>query len=140
MVVFEALYSMFKNKCTYCHQGDVFVEKNPYKLSKMFDMHKTCSHCELKYEKEPGFFYGAMYVSYALTVGWFLIWFALQSYLLQWDSTLFLVVFIVFLVLSAPLNLRWSRIIWLNIFFRYNKQPVNKPVENTSESHQIHAR
>ena len=31
--------------------------------------HKNCSHCNLKYEIEPGFFYGAMYVSYALAIG-----------------------------------------------------------------------
>lgn len=122
MILVEALYSMFTNKCTRCHTGDIFKEKNPYKLGKMFQMHETCDHCHLKYDREPGFFYGAMYVSYALTVGWFIIWFALQSYVFQWSTTFFLSAFIAFLILSSPLTLRWSRIIWLNIFFRYHKE------------------
>ncbi len=126
MVIIEALYSMFANKCTRCHKGDIFEEKNPYKLGKMFKMHETCNHCHLKYDREPGFFYGAMYVSYALTVGWFIIWFALQSYVFQWSTTVFLTAFISFLVLSSPLTLRWSRIIWLNIFFRYHKEYERK--------------
>jgi uncharacterized protein (DUF983 family) len=64
------LYSVSKNKCPRCHQGDVFVHGHAYK--KGFDqMHTHCSNCHLKYEKEPGFFYGAMYVSYALGVALF---------------------------------------------------------------------
>jgi hypothetical protein len=31
-------------------------------------MHDNCSHCGLKYQIEPSFFYGAMYVSYGLNV------------------------------------------------------------------------
>lgn len=122
MVIIEALYSMFTNTCTRCHRGAIFEEKNPYKLGKMFKMHETCDHCQLKYDREPGFFYGAMYVSYALTVGWFIIWFALQSYVFHLSTTVFLTAFISFLILSSPLTLRWSRIIWLNIFFRYHKE------------------
>ena len=39
------LYSIFKGKCPRCHEGDFFVEKHPYKLSKMAHIHKACSVC-----------------------------------------------------------------------------------------------
>ena len=68
MKIVNISYSTLANKCPRCHQGEVFKEKNPYKLNKMFSLHETCSHCQLKYEREPSFFYGAMYVSYALNV------------------------------------------------------------------------
>lgn len=85
-------------------------------------MHHACRHCHLVYEKEVSFFYGAMYISYGLMVGWFIFWYILETTLLDWD----LFVFMIFLALSAvclsPLNLRLSRLIWLNIFFRYKKE------------------
>ncbi len=113
---------MTMNKCSRCHQGDVFVSKNPYKLSKMFEMHKTCNHCHLEYEREPSFFYGALYVSYAISSGWFMIWFALQNYVLNWETLHFALFVTGFIILVAPLTLRWSRLIWLNFFFKYKKE------------------
>lgn len=122
MLIPNILYSMAMNKCSRCHQGDVFVSKNPYKLSKIFEMHKTCSHCHLEFEPEPSFFYGAMYVSYAISSGWFIIWFALQSFLLNWETLHFALFVTGFIIAVAPLTLRWSRLIWLNFFFKYKKE------------------
>ena len=60
------------------------------------DVKKECDVCHLKYEREPGFYYGAMYVSYALGVALFVtvwtscnIWF---PWLSEW-SQIGLVVF-----------------------------------------------
>lgn len=122
MLIYNILYSMTLNKCSRCHQGDVFVSKNPYKLSRMFEMHKTCSHCHLEYEREPSFFYGALYVSYAISSGWFMIWFALQSFILNWETLHFAFFITGFIIAVAPLTLRWSRLIWLNFFFKYKKE------------------
>lgn len=121
MIVTDTLYSIFTNRCTRCHQGKIFSEKNPYIFSKMFNMHKNCSHCGLKFEKEPDFFYGAMYASYALTSGWFIIWFLIQTYFLQWDVFVFIFFFLTFILLLSPMNLRWSRILWLSLFFPFDK-------------------
>lgn len=119
---------MLTNKCSRCHQGDIFISKNPYNLSKMFKLHEHCSHCDLKYEREPSFFYGALYVSYAISSGWFMILFALQSYVLNWDTLFFVIFFSVFIIAVAPLTLRWSRIIWLNFFFKYSSEYKSKKI------------
>ena len=126
MLIPNILYSMIMNKCSRCHKGDMFEDKNPYNLSNMFKMHKTCSNCGLKYEKEPSFFYGALYVSYAISSGWFIIWFALQSYVLNWDTMRFALFVMGFIVVVAPLTFRWSRIIWLNFFYKYRKEYSSK--------------
>lgn len=122
MMLGDMFYSMVANKCSRCHKGDVFVNSNPYQLGTMFKMHESCSHCHLTYEREPGFFYGAMYVSYAMSAGWFIVWFALQKLLLNLDWGLFVGLFIGFIVLISPLTLRWSRILWLNFFFQFRKE------------------
>lgn len=126
MLIFNVLKSMFTNKCPRCHSGDVFVQNNPYRLKSMFKVHSNCSHCNLKYEKEPSFFYGSLYVSYALTSGWFIIFFVIQSYLLHWSGWNAITFFCIFIILVSPLTLRWSRMLWLNFFFTFHpelKQP-----------------
>ena len=126
MKLAETIYSMALNKCARCHQGDVFKSKNPYDLTSMFEMHETCSHCGLKYSKEPSFFYGAMYVSYALTSGWFIVWFALQNYVLNWELLPFALFMVGTILVLSPLSLRWSRLIWLNFFYKYDKKYSKK--------------
>ena len=119
------LYSVSKNKCPRCHQGDVFVHGHAYK--KGFDqMHIHCSNCHLKYEKEPGFFYGAMYVSYGLTVAISITTFIL-TYLIYpdtdaWYHILFISIVSLFF---APLNYRWSRMIWMNMFSSFKPQKTH---------------
>ncbi|MFO0322761.1 MAG: DUF983 domain-containing protein [Bacteroidota bacterium] len=85
-------------------------------------MNKTCQHCKLLFENEPSFFYGAMYVSYGISSGWFLLWYFIQSKFFVWDTFTFVVFIISFIVLVSPLTLRWSRLIWLNIFYKYRKE------------------
>lgn len=140
MLIYHILYSMLMNKCSRCHQGDVFVSKNPYNLSKMFNMHKTCSHCNLEYEREPSFFYGALYVSYAISSGWFMIWFVLQNYVLNWDTLFFALAVTGFIIIVAPLTLRWSRLIWLNFFFKYKKEFNRNLLNKTSINQNFHVK
>jgi len=58
------MHSIAKIKCPQCHEGQ-FLVSHPYDLKNLGDVRTECNVCQLKYEREPGFFYGAMYVSYA---------------------------------------------------------------------------
>lgn len=114
------LYSIIFNKCPRCHEGDFLEEKNLLKMNKAFKVKEHCSNCGLKYMREPSFYYGAMYVSYGLSVGVAIITFVI-SYL-GFNLTLkqsFLPI-IIAIIISAPFSARWSRIIWANIFFHYD--------------------
>ena len=66
------LYSIVNFKCPKCQQGDFFVS-HPYHLNHLGDVRKNCNKCGLNYSKEPGFYFGAMYVAYALGVALFVI-------------------------------------------------------------------
>ena len=116
------LYSVLFFKCPACHEGDFFVS-HPYDLTKAGDIYKSCSVCQTKFSKEPGFYYGAMYVSYAIAVG-----LSVSIYLLfnvfNYDISveLFLLVYSVFILLSSPFIYALSKIIWANIFIKFHKK------------------
>ena len=134
MKILTTIYSMLFNKCSRCHQGDVFKHKNPYDLKNMFNMHHSCDHCHLVYEREPGFFYGAMYVSYALSSGWFTIWYVFQNLFLNLDTLGFVIGFSASIVVMIPLSIRWSRLIWLNFFYSYRKE-YSKKLDSSTANH-----
>lgn len=114
-------------KCPRCRQGNLFTGK-AYGL-KVQKMNETCSHCGLRYEREPGYFYVAMFVSYALSVAELVIAcvgvYLLTGYL---DGPwLYLAVTFVTALAFAPFNYRYSRVIllhWLTPGLHY--QPENK--------------
>ena len=60
------LYSIFLMKCPRCREGNMF-EKPIFSFKKLFTMYDFCPHCGQKYSLEPGFYYGAMFVSYVLS-------------------------------------------------------------------------
>lgn len=62
------LNSILTGKCPQCHKESMYQSKNLYNPAKIIKMNETCSHCGLKYEIEPSFFYGAMYVNYGVSV------------------------------------------------------------------------
>lgn len=126
----KVLYSVFWNKCPNCHQGSVFKHKNPFDFKKFDVMNETCSHCGHKYEKEPGFFYGAMYVSYALMVGWFLVTWAINTFIVKADSISFLIFLILSIVILMTYTFRIARLFWINFFTRYNEHEPIKNNEN----------
>ncbi len=116
------LYSIFKMKCPQCQEGEFFVS-HPYDLSKVGDIHQECSHCHLKYEKEPGFYYGAMYVSYALGVALFVtLWVSMKLFFPKTSLTWQLVIIFITFIVIAPYFYALSKIIWANLFIRYDEK------------------
>jgi len=126
MVVPEILYSTVANKCPRCHQGKMFENNNPYNLSNGLKMKETCSSCNLKYERETGFFYGAMYVSYALMSGILIVWFLVDLFWLHTSAIVLFSLVVSTMALLFPLAFRWARTIWLNFFVRYDKNYANE--------------
>jgi len=82
----DIFYSTLSNKCPHCHQFNVFITNNAFDLKRFGKMNKSCACFGLKYEKEPGYFYSAMYVSYALMVGWFVITWAIDYFIIHSET------------------------------------------------------
>jgi hypothetical protein len=96
-------------------------EKNILNFKNAFKMNNNCSKCNLKFMMEPSFYYGAMYVTYALTVGISIITFIISTLVFKLNLLESFIPIVVVLILTAPFSLRFSRIIWINIFVHYDK-------------------
>lgn len=116
------LYSISKGKCPKCQEGAFFKYSLTFKPSKVTKIYDNCPNCNLKYMLEPSFFYGAMYVNYGITVAISIVVFIITK--LGFELNLLQSFFSVFviLVLLAPINLRLSRIIWINMFVSFDKK------------------
>lgn len=115
------IYSVLHNKCPRCQEGDFFVKSAGFRFKDNLKMHQKCSHCDLKYMLEPSFFYGAMYVSYGITVAMAVAVFVTTQLLGLGLLSSLIGIFIV-LVLANPFIMRVSRILYINLFIKYKPE------------------
>lgn len=114
--------SAMAGKCPRCRTGDMF-EGPLFSFGKK-KMREKCLHCDLKFEKEPGYFYVAMFISYAFVVAQ-LITVCVGTYILTGNLEnpwLYLVTSMLFVLILAPFNYRYSRIVlmyWLTPQYRF---------------------
>jgi uncharacterized protein (DUF983 family) len=124
-------------KCPRCRKGNVFIGAT-YQL-KSQKMHNRCPHCALKFEREPGYFYVSMFVSYAMSVAE-MVTTCLATYVLTGidnDFWLYLGIALGTVIVLAPFNFRYSRLIllyWLSPGLNfvpdwYNRPPVGNEIE-----------
>lgn len=118
------LYSILTGTCPRCQKESMYVDSNMLHLKNVIKMNDNCSHCGLKYQIEPSFFYGAMYVSYGLNVAIGILAFIL---IFQFDNSITIIFFsiIAVLILAFPLVMRLSRNIYINIFVSYQPDIKN---------------
>lgn len=115
------LGSMLGFKCPRCREGDLFATST-FSFQKPFYMPERCPHCSQSYMPEPGFYYGAMFISYILS-GWFSIFLVLfLHWVLDWSM---LASFGLLLAIGALLFVyvfRLSRSIWINLMVKYQPE------------------
>lgn len=104
----STFWSILHLRCPRCHHGRVFKG--------LFAMNERCGVCALKFEREPGYFVGAMYISYALAsivVGTAFM----GSYLIAPDlSDLWrYIASCVVLLPFVPLIFKYSRVMWMTL-------------------------
>lgn len=118
-------------KCPRCRVGNVFI--GPTYGFKSQKMNEFCPHCNLKFEREPGYFYVAMFVSYAFNVAQ-IIAVSIAAYVfgLSLDYAnlwYFILILAIATVLFSPFNYRYSRIVllhWLSPGLNY--EPNRKKI------------
>lgn len=120
------LYSIITGSCPKCHEESMFKNKNPYALSEALSMHENCSHCGTKYKIEPSFFYGSMYVSYAVGIAFAVAAFVISFLVFKANINIVFISIISTLIVFMPVILRISRNIWINFFMHYDKSLAKK--------------
>ena len=92
-------------------------------------MHKACSECDLVYERESGFFLGAIYFNYGLTalLVTFLYIVLSISRVTSRQGTLYATVAVA--VIFPLLFSRVARSLWLGFDFLIDPRPLEKKKE-----------
>ena len=120
----STLYSILTGSCPKCHQESMYEDQNPYHIANVYKMHENCSHCGLHYQIEPSFFYGAMYVSYGLTVGIGIVAFIISKVIIGLSLLQSFIAIIASLIALMPVTARLARNIYINIFVHFDKDAV----------------
>ena len=109
------LLSLLKGRCPKCEQGKVFASKGHLLLMKSPKMNSHCPNCSHKFMIETGYFFGAMFVSYALAVAQAIVVFLLMINVTSSAHMLVLSIAIVMILMSL-VNFRFARMIWMYLF------------------------
>jgi uncharacterized protein (DUF983 family) len=113
------LYSIITMTCPQCQESHMMVG-NPYRFSTMGEVKNKCEVCGLDLEPEPGFYYGAMYVSYGLSVAIFVsIWASCTWFFDNVGVWTQISLIFIALIGLGPYLYALSKVIWANIFFSY---------------------
>ena len=115
------LYSILTGSCPRCQKESMYLDNNLLHLSKILKMNDHCSHCGLKYQIEPSFFYGAMYVSYGLNVAIGIAAFVVAFVLFNASIGTAFVTIVLSIIVLYPLVMRLSRSIYINMFVSYEE-------------------
>lgn len=123
----SATSSIFGLKCSSCRRGKMF-ETPTMSFNKPFKMNRHCPKCGADLEPEPGFYFGAMFISYAITVWPILGLMAIFRWVLGWSlygsfALSLLITGVLFIYIF-----RVSRAIYLHMMVKYKPARAAKAV------------
>lgn len=101
-------------------------ETGSWSLVKPFDMLDRCPSCDLNYSPEPGYYYGAMFISYIWTAWFSLISVAIFHWYLHWSTDAALGMLALFMTINFVYVFRVSRLMWININVKYDPKAIEK--------------
>ncbi len=120
------IYSTIYCKCPKCGEGDLFISNNPYNFNKIGEMPTNCPKCGQDFQIEPGFYMGAMYVTYAFNVAISIITFLINVLFLKIEFAYFLILLFSVILITLPLLFRTSRAMYLSFFVRFDPEAISK--------------
>lgn len=78
-------------------------------------MHEHCPVCGLLYEREHGYFLGAMYVAFFIAMPFLLVLTLVLWLLTRWQTQVIFTVASAILAVLMPHVFRYSRVIWMHL-------------------------
>ena len=115
----KKLRAILGMKCPTCFEGVLYSDPNPFHFRKLHVMHQQCNKCGQVLNPEPGFYYGAMYVSYGLSVNLFLIFFFFSEFVYEMSGLVFISAYTLSLLVLFPYIFRYSRVIYIHLFYGF---------------------
>ncbi|MCF6360824.1 MAG: DUF983 domain-containing protein [Cyclobacteriaceae bacterium] len=111
-------------KCPQCRAGNMF-KHNWWQVTKFAKFYQHCPYCNLRFDREPGFFHGAMFISYAMivamvTTAWFILYFVFGNPAME----VYMYTIVLLNIVLLPIFFRYSRVLYLYAFggVKFNSQ------------------
>ena len=117
--------AVWHHKCPRCRVGDLF-ETSSFSFSKPFEMYPGCNKCGQTYYPEPGFYYGAMFMSYIITSFFSLGVVGFAMLVLDWSVEAAFGLLIGILAICYVWFFRTARSAWINITVKYDPDAIAK--------------
>lgn len=105
-------------KCPECKVGNIFKDKGSILLFQIPKMNKHCAKCDYKFEKETGFFFGAMFVSYTLSAAQMIICLIVFWTFANMSPISVFIIITLIAIFTSTVNFRVSRSIWISFFYK----------------------
>ncbi len=129
----NVIKGVLQMKCPSCGEGDLF-EYPMHRIDKVLKMHDACPICNQDYRQEPGFYFGAMYFSYGITIGVMVLFGVGYNILFDPDEYYQTILSVLVpAILIVPFNYRISRTLMLYIFGRIRKAPKSQDLVESKE-------
>src|SRR5579863_283003 len=106
----SAWIAIVQQRCPRCRSGRIFRASIFRGFPRMFE---RCSVCNLKFEREAGYFLGAMYISYGMALGTIAIVAAILWSLTSWSVVKDLAWAAVLFLPFAPSLTLFARVLWI---------------------------
>lgn len=109
------IVDLFQERCPKCREGYVF--KQDVSLLQLPVMNDQCEKCNYRFDREPGYFLGAMYLSYGFAVLQGILTYFLSIFIYP-NITVFWSIFWVMLIIliCGRKNYKLSRVLYIYIF------------------------
>ena len=112
-------------RCPRCREGKLFKHPLTLRFKRNMDMYDACPVCHQITDIEVGFYYGTGYVSYVIalliTIIYFLVWLLTIGFSFRDNRfTLWITSNSLMLVGLQPWLMRFSRVLWLSWFVKYD--------------------
>ncbi|MBZ5682337.1 MAG: DUF983 domain-containing protein [Acidobacteriia bacterium] len=105
----SAVAGILQQRCPRCRTGRIFRKS----LFLFPGMHESCPACDLKFEREPGYFLGAMYIGYGLALATIAILSFLLWRIFHWPFQRVAVGGVVLFLPFAPFLTVMARVLWI---------------------------
>jgi uncharacterized protein (DUF983 family) len=106
----STLGAIFRQRCPRCRQGRIFV----HSIFRGFPrMCQRCPICDLKFQREEGYFLGAMYISFGLALVIIALIAALLWAITGWWITKDVIWAVVLFLPLAPSISLLARVLWI---------------------------
>lgn len=120
-------------QCPACRSAHIFKDKKKYNLFDFQGLHKDCQNCGQDLEIEPGFEFGAMYISYGFNTAYFVICSLIIFFTIRPQDIMSYVILDLIVVLGLlPFTIRFCKV--LNLYWmagiKYGKPRIKRSRQN----------